>query len=110
MDGDTGFRRALDEVLPGTRLQRCWGHETANVLNKLPKSMHPAVKADLREIRGVLWLQMKIMPEKAVPDFSTLSRRRKTLAVNIPYRGTKEPSRLLIDSTALGTPATEAMG
>lgn len=43
-------------------------------------------------------------------DFSTLSRRRKTLAVNIPYRGTKEPSRLLIDSTALGTPATEAMG
>ncbi len=25
----------------------------------------------------------------AVPDFSTLSRRQKTLAVNIPYRGSK---------------------
>jgi hypothetical protein len=34
-----------------------------------------------------------------VPDFSTLSRRQKTLAVNIPYRGSKGPLHLLIDST-----------
>jgi len=27
----------------------------------------------------------------AVPDFSTLSRRQKALAVNIPYRGSKGP-------------------
>ena len=27
----------------------------------------------------------------AVPDFSTLSRRQKTLAVNIPYRGSNGP-------------------
>src|ERR1700694_2632986 len=26
------------EVWPKTREQRCWGHKTANVLNKLPKS------------------------------------------------------------------------
>jgi hypothetical protein len=32
----------------------------------------------------------------AVPKFSTLSHRQKTLAVNIPYRGTKGPSHLLI--------------
>ena len=31
-----------------------------------------------------------------VPDFSTLSRRQKTLAVNIPYRGSKGPLHLLI--------------
>ena len=43
-------RKALDEVFPGTRHQRCWVHKTSNVLNKFPKSMHPAVKADLREI------------------------------------------------------------
>ena len=36
--------------LPGTRHQRCWVHKTANVVNKFPKSMHPSVKADLREI------------------------------------------------------------
>jgi putative transposase len=49
-DGAMGFWKALDEVFPGTRHQRCWVHKTANVLNKFPKSMHPAVKADLREV------------------------------------------------------------
>jgi len=37
----------------------------------------------------------------AVPDFSTLSRRQKTLAVNIPYRGSKGPLHLLVDSTGI---------
>lgn len=37
----------------------------------------------------------------AVPDFSTLSRRQKTLAVNIPFRGSQEPLHLLIDSTGI---------
>jgi len=36
-----------------------------------------------------------------VPDFSTLSRRQKTLAVNIPYRGSQGPLHLLIDSTGI---------
>ena len=49
-DGAMGFWKALDEVFPGTRHQRCWVHKTANVLNKFPKSMQPAVKAGLREI------------------------------------------------------------
>ena len=49
-DGAMGFWKALEEVFPGTRHQRCWVHKTANVLNKFPKSMQPRVKADLREI------------------------------------------------------------
>jgi len=49
-DGAMGFWKALDEVFPGTRHQRCWVHKIANVLNKFPKSMQPRVKADLREI------------------------------------------------------------
>ena len=49
-DGAMGFWKALDEVFPGTKHQRCWVHKTANVLNKFPKSMHPAVKANLRDI------------------------------------------------------------
>jgi hypothetical protein len=37
----------------------------------------------------------------AVPDFSTLSRRQKTLAVTIPYRGAQGPLNLPIDSTGI---------
>ena len=36
-----------------------------------------------------------------MPDFSTLSRRQKNLAVSIPYRGSKGPLHLLIDSTGI---------
>jgi hypothetical protein len=36
-----------------------------------------------------------------VPDFSTLSRRQKTLKVNIPYRGSDGPLHLLVDSTGI---------
>jgi transposase-like protein len=49
-DGALGFWKALEEVCPATRQQRCTVHKTANVLNKMPKSVQPAVKADLREI------------------------------------------------------------
>ena len=49
-DGALGFWKALDEVSPTTRHQRCTVHKTANVLDKLPKSVQPAVKSDLREI------------------------------------------------------------
>jgi len=51
-DGALGFWRALDEVFPGTAHQRCWVHKAANVLDKVPKSVQPAMKADLREIHG----------------------------------------------------------
>ena len=49
-DGALGFWKALEDVSPTTRHQRCTVHKTANVLNKLPKSVQPAAKADLREI------------------------------------------------------------
>jgi putative transposase len=45
-----GFWKALEEVSPETRHQRCTVHKTANVLDKLPKSIQPAAKTDLREI------------------------------------------------------------
>lgn len=50
-DGAMGFWKALDEIFPGTKHQRCWVHKIANVLNKVPKSVQPNMKADLREIR-----------------------------------------------------------
>ena len=39
--------------------------------------------------------------DRDVPDFSTLSRRQKSLKVNIPYRGSGGPLHLLIDSTGI---------
>ncbi len=38
-DGALGFWAALRKLFPGTKQQRCWVHKTANVLNKLPKSI-----------------------------------------------------------------------
>jgi putative transposase len=49
-DGALGFWKALHEVWPKTRQQRCWVHKTANVLNLLPKSVHGKAKHDLHAI------------------------------------------------------------
>ena len=49
-DGALGFWKALDEVWPMTRTQRCWVHKTANVLNKLPNSLHAKAKRALHDI------------------------------------------------------------
>jgi putative transposase len=49
-DGALGFWKALGEVWPTTREQRCWVHKTANVLNKLPKNLHAKAKRALQEI------------------------------------------------------------
>ena len=51
-DGALGFWKALREVFPETREQRCWVHKTANVLDSLPKSAQPAAKTALAEIWG----------------------------------------------------------
>ena len=49
-DGALGFWKALSEVFPTTRRQRCWVHKTANVLDKLPKRVQPTAKGLLHEI------------------------------------------------------------
>jgi len=49
-DGALGFWKALDEVSPTTRHQRCTLHKTVNVLDKMPRSVQLAAKADLREV------------------------------------------------------------
>ena len=49
-DGALGFWKALRQVFPTTREQRCWVHKTANVLDKLPKGQQPKAKAMLHDI------------------------------------------------------------
>jgi putative transposase len=49
-DGAMGFWGALEEVWPQTHHQRCWVHKTANVLNKMPKSVQGKAKQDIHNI------------------------------------------------------------
>jgi transposase-like protein len=49
-DGALGFWKAIAEVFPSTKEQRCWVHKTANVLDKLPKGKQAKAKAMLHEI------------------------------------------------------------
>ena len=55
-------------------------------------TMARRVRRDLLRLIGL---------DRDVPDFSTLSRRQNTLAVNIPHRGAQGPMHLLIDSTGI---------
>jgi len=49
-DGSLGFWAALDEVFPETKRQRCWVHKTANILDKLPKSIQSKAKSMIHEM------------------------------------------------------------
>lgn len=49
-DGALGFWKAVREVFPSTKEQRCWFHKQANVLAGLPKSAHPAALAAIKDI------------------------------------------------------------
>ena len=48
--GALGFWGALREVFPDSRAQRCWVHKIANVLDAVPSSLQPKVKAALHNI------------------------------------------------------------
>lgn len=49
-DGAMGFWKALMQVYPSTRHQRCWVHKTKNILNKLPKSQQEHAKEHIHQI------------------------------------------------------------
>jgi len=89
-DGALGFWKALDAVSPSTRHQRCTVHKTANVLDKLPKSVQPAAKADLREV----W---------AAPDRATAETAITTFAEKYAAKYEKAVACLVKDRDALLT-------
>jgi putative transposase len=49
-DGALGFWKAVRQLWPEVREQRCWVHKTANVLDKLPKGVQPKAKEMLHAI------------------------------------------------------------
>jgi putative transposase len=77
-DGALGFWKALDEVFPGTRHQRCWVHKTVNVLDKVPLSVQANMKKDLREI---YWAPNRAAAEAAVDAFAEKYRAKYGRAV-----------------------------
>jgi putative transposase len=89
-DGALGFWKALEEVSPTTRHQRCTVHKTANVLDKLPKSVQPAAKSDLREI----W---------AAPDRATAETAIATFADKYGAKYERAVTCLVKDRDALLT-------
>jgi putative transposase len=89
-DGALGFWTALEEVFPTTRHQRCWVHKSANVLDKLPTSVQPAAKHDLREI----W---------QAPDRATADAAITTFAEKYAAKYGKAVACLLKDRDALLT-------
>lgn len=88
--GALGFWKALEQVSPKTRHQRCTVHKTANVLDKLPKSVQPAAKADLREI----W---------SAPDRATAETAVATFAAKYGAKYDKAVTCLVKDRDALLT-------
>ncbi len=49
-DRSLGFWKALREVFPRTREQRCWVHKTANVLDAMPKCLHVDAKRMIHDM------------------------------------------------------------
>jgi transposase-like protein len=65
-DGALGFWGALREVFPKAREQRCWVHRIANVLDTVPSSLRPKVKAALHNIMNA---ENKVAAELAIDEF-----------------------------------------
>ncbi|CUH48216.1 IS5 family transposase [Ruegeria atlantica] len=83
--GKRGRQRSFSDAA----IQTCL---TLKVLFGLPLRQTTGFVESLLRLVGLDW---------AVPDFSTLCRRQKSLQVNLPYRGTKGALNLLIDSTGI---------
>jgi putative transposase len=49
-DGGLGFWAALAEEFAQVQDQRCWVHKTANVLDKMPRSLQPQAKQQLHQM------------------------------------------------------------
>src|SRR5947209_9294738 len=65
-DGALGFWGALREVFPDSRKQRCWVHKIANVLDAVPTSLQPKVKAALHTIMNA---ENKAAADLAIDEF-----------------------------------------
>ncbi|MCR9140067.1 MAG: IS5 family transposase [Alphaproteobacteria bacterium] len=82
-------KRGRQQQFSDAAIQACL---TLKVLFGLPLRQTTGFVQSLLRLVGLDW---------AVPDFSTLCRRQRTLNVSLPYRGSRGPLHLLIDSTGI---------
>src|SRR6056297_1396030 len=82
-------KRGRQKTYSDTAIQTCL---TMKVLFGMALRQTTGFVESLLRLIGLDW---------TVPDYSTLSRRQKTLVVNIPYHGSHGPLNLLIDSTGI---------
>ncbi len=82
-------KRGRQQSFSGAAIQACL---SLKVLFGMPLRQTTGFVQSLLRMVGLDW---------AAPDFSTLSRRQKTLNVNLPYRGRTGPLSLLVDSTGV---------
>ncbi|MEU3283351.1 IS256 family transposase [Streptomyces antibioticus] len=66
-DGAMGLWKALAEVFPAARHQRCWVHKARNVTNALPKSAQPGATKAMQEIYNA---EDRTHAEKAIEAFT----------------------------------------
>jgi putative transposase len=50
VDGGSGLLASLPTAYPGIPIQRCWAHKIRNILNKVRKADHNAVKRDVQAV------------------------------------------------------------
>ncbi|MEQ5872940.1 IS5 family transposase [Sagittula sp. NFXS13] len=82
-------KRGRQQQFSDAAIQTCL---TIKVLFGMPLRQTTGFVESLLRLVGLDW---------AVPDFSTLSRRQRTLNVSLPYRNGTGPLNLLIDSTGI---------
>jgi hypothetical protein len=88
-EADASGRRGRQQTYSDAAIQACL---TFKVLFGLPLRQTTGFVESLLKLVGLDW---------AVPDFSTLCLRQRTLTVALPYRGSAGPLHLLIDSTGI---------
>ena len=49
-DGVLGFQNAVDEIWGQMKIQRCWFHKTANILDKMPKCVQKKATQMIRDM------------------------------------------------------------
>jgi hypothetical protein len=82
-------KRGRQRQFSDAAIQTCL---TLKVLFGMPLRQTTGFVQSLLRLAGLDWV---------APDFSTLCRRQKTLNVSLPYRGSKGPLNLLVDSTGI---------
>jgi putative transposase len=95
-DGALGFWKALTQIFPATRQQRCWIHRLRNVVNKLPKTLQEQAK---RNIKAIYLAPTRKEAEKAFDKFIKIYEAKYPQAVECLLK-TKEETLAFFDFPA----------